>query len=227
MGRQRRSADSEGGTDAPEQLDAAEDFERAWVAAIDAEREGTAQLLHDTLAQSLNAARLYARVTRDTLQRTCPEASTTFAELEKVIQSAADEFQGLVRWLRPAQLEGADLVAALEDLCQLVSRTVPCELRCPKDPIEAAAESKAELLRIAQLALHAMVQWRQTNAVELELGFDDTHLVLALRAATERPLPNDREALLTARARMNGGTFQIQHEVGRGSTWTCRLPKQR
>ncbi len=201
--------------------------ERALLEAVDSEQQRLAQLLHDTSSQSLSAARIYARVTRDVVHRISPEAATAVMRLEQVLQTAADELQALMRWLRPARLDGLELIAALEDLSQLASRTMPCEFRCPATTIDADVESQAELLRIAQLALHTSMRRSSGQTMACVLQVDARHLVLEMRASWQRPLPGDLEELLAERARVMDGSFTVQDERGPGCTLTCRLPKRR
>lgn len=197
--------------------------ERALIEAVDSEQQRLAQLLHDTSSQSLNAARIYARVVRDSMKRTCPEASTTLLTLEDAIRSAADELQDLSRWLRPARLQGSDLSASLAELSQLASRAVPCAFRCRGAFVAADAPSQAELLRIAQLALLALVRPCRAKAITVALEPGERDLVLEIRAAAAQPLPSNVPALLGARARAAGGSFSARHEAAE-VTLTCRLP---
>lgn len=201
--------------------------ERAVIATVDSEQQRLAQLLHDTLSQSLNAARIYARVARDTITRSHPDATTVLVKLEEVIHGAADEFQGLTRWLRPARLDGSDLTASIADLSQLAARAVPCTFRGSGAALDAELDSQAELLRIAQLALHSLVRYCQVKALEIDLARDEQHLVLEIRAAGAQPLPSDQEALLDRRARALGGNLTVQYDAAHGCTCSCRLPKRR
>ena len=198
--------------------------ERALLEAIDSEQQRISQILHDTSSQSLSAARIYARVARDTIRRTCPDAAPAIVTLEEVIQTAADELQALTSWLRPAQLDGADLVDSLNGLAQLASRTVACEFRCSSTTIEADVASQAALLRLAQLALHALIRSRRGQAMAVELTLEQQHLVLDIHVSWADPLPSELEPLLDGRARLVGGTFAVQQRGDHGSTLTCRLP---
>jgi signal transduction histidine kinase len=204
-------------------------IERTLLEAIDGEQQRLARLVHDTSSQSLNAARLYARVTRAALRDTCPDAEELLVTLEEIIKTAADEAQNLARWLRPARLDGSGLIACMSELAQLATGTVPCEFHCAKTAIHAQTEIEIELLRITQLALHALVQSCRTEAagLELELELDERYLIVELRASCAQPLPLDLATLLDGRARAMGGSFTVQHEAKRGSTLTCRMPKRR
>ena len=201
--------------------------EQMWLEALDAEQRCLSQLLHDTLTQSLNAARIYARISRNTLERSGPDAATALLTLETVIQNAADDLQSLTRWLRPARLDGTDLPTALAELAQLVSRTLPCELRCALTGIEADAETQARQLRVAQLALHGLLRHCRVEAIGVELELDQQHLILVLQASGGLPLPDDRARLLELRARASGGSFSVRFDAERGSTLTCLLPRRR
>lgn len=197
--------------------------ERALMDAIDSEQQRVAQLLHDTLSQSLNAVRIYARVTRDSVRRACPELSATFEELENAIGSTADEFHGVAAWLRPAKLHGSDLVACLTDLSRVASRSAPCDVRCDPSASNVATRVQAELLRVAQLGLHALLLSCRAQSVEMELSGDEERVRIQLRAACDRALPEGFETLLRLRARVMGGTVEVQHETERRITLTYWL----
>ena len=200
--------------------------DRAWFEAVDSEQERMARLLHDTTCQSLNAARIYARLACDTVKRVCPEASAKVVELEEVVQNAGGELQLLTRWLSPAQLGSADLVSRLADLSELAALSLPCEFERNEAAIEADDERQAGLLRIAQLALHACIRLRTAKTLKLTLTHEERDLVLEVRVSAERPLPVDMQESLDARARLLGGQLAVQYAADQGSTVTCRLPKR-
>lgn len=193
--------------------------------ALDVEQQRIAQVLHDTASQTLNAARIYARIARDAVNRICAEAAPPVLELEQVIQNAASELQLLTRWLRPAELGGSELSFCLQDLVELAAHSAPCQLRCDRAPVDANEASQAGLLRIAQLALHALLLQR-VESLELELTATERELVLHIRAASARALPEDFETPLDARARLLGGSCRLERTAG-SSTFTCRLPRRR
>ncbi len=196
--------------------------ERSPYAALDSDHQQLARRLHDTLSQSLNAARIYARVIRSAAERSCPEASESSATLEQVARHAAEELQTLLRWLRPARLDGAALVARLTELAELASRAVPCEVRGPAE-VHAEPEMEAELLRIAQLALHGLVGRSGATSIELELERDEQGLLLTARASGGGVMPNEWKTALEGRARSFGGIFATEH-APEGLTLSCRLP---
>ena len=204
---------------------ARQDSERALVETVDAEHGELARLLHDTSSQSLNAARIYARITRNTVRDTCPEALTTLQTLEDVIESATQELQNVTRWISPARLEGSDLVGCLAELCQLAAQTAPCEFRGSANAVSGDRALHEGLLRIAQLALHALVRRCQASGIEVELQLEEQHLALEIRASSKHHLPSELEALLSRRARALGGSFTMHEAVG-GNVLSCRLPKR-
>jgi signal transduction histidine kinase len=162
-----------------------------------------------------------ARVTRGAVDRACPDATEAAATLETALREAAEELQGLIRWLRPARLDDADLVVRLAELSELASSTLPCELRCESE-VRAAPEVEAELLRIAQLALHGLVRRSGAKAIELDLEVYEQELRLTARAAGATRVPSECERL-GRRAAIFGGSFEARHE-GERLTLTCRLP---
>jgi signal transduction histidine kinase len=193
--------------------------ERAVFEATDAEQQQLAGLLHDTLSQTLNAARIYARLSQKAIERSCPDALAPFASLDQSIQGAGEELQSLTRWLRPARLDESGWSSTLADLCQLTARTVPCVLRLPAVSFDAEVEVLTELLRLAQLALHTLVRDGGVTSLEVEVMADAPPLVLEIRASAGS-LTSDLASKLDARARATVGGSCTQ----RGNTLTCTLP---
>ena len=200
--------------------------ERTWIAVLDAEHARVAQLLHDTLSQSLTAARMFARVNRVGVPQAAEDSSLQVKALEDLLEGTARECQDLTRWLAPARIEGANLIEVMAELAQLTSRTRPCEFHYSEGAIDAEPAAQVELLRIAQLALHALVAQRQgaDTKLQLQLRCDEQTLIVEIETV-ESELPDFIEALLAMRARVLHGSFTVERFGEGRSTLSCRLPK--
>jgi glucose-6-phosphate-specific signal transduction histidine kinase len=195
--------------------------QESFIEAMETLQQGLAELLHDTSSQSINAARIYARVARNALQSSCPDASPILAPLEQAIEKAAEELHDLSRWLRPSRVDSSGLVGNLRELAALAARRAPCVFRCRLSVIHASFKRQAALLRIAQLALLSTVRQRCPSALELRV--EKRALLMEIQMDSAAPLPEQIELLLDACARAVGGTF-AQRTTELGALLTCRVP---
>lgn len=205
--------------------------ESTWIEAFDADHERLARLLHDTLSQSLTAARMYARTVLGPVGRAsrpgrANEAPLDVTALDDLLQTVARECQDLTRWVGPARLAGSNLIACMADLAELTSRTRPCEFFCSETSIDAEPSVQVQLLRIVQLALHALVRplGDKTAPLALHLACDGRQLIAEIRT-TASELPREIAKLLESRARSVSGTFRVERLRQGGHSVVCRLPQ--
>jgi signal transduction histidine kinase len=155
-------------------------------------------------------------------------------ELADLHQAADDAMDELRRSLRMMQ-EGFDLVAALEDYCQVAAARHRLEVRFVQTGPERAVtpECQLALFRVLQEALTNVAKHcDKGTVVEVALGFEaDTARLsvhdhgkgFAIGAADTRTghygLANMRE-----RARKVDGTIRMQSEPGQGTTIELSVP---
>lgn len=205
--------------------------ERTWIAAFDTDRENLGRLLHDTLAQSLTAAKIYARLVRSALPHAPlrPEDAATLnvAALEELLEKAGRECHELARWVRPAQADGSNLVSCMADLARLASQTIPCAFFCSETETNADPQVQVNLLRITQLALHELVRRpaRADKTLELHLSCDEQCLIAELRVSVGE-LSIEIVKMLEARARSTLGTLRVEQLPPAGSALVCVLPNR-
>lgn len=199
----------------------------------ESERRALARELHDQLGQHCHAIRVEAAY----LQRTEDAAQARAAVLRTAAnaQALVDNVRGLLRRLRPAELDELGLVAALQALCEAWEERsgVACILG-DAGPLEDLGENiDTALYRVTQEALTNVLRHAQATQVRIGLrhiaptlvelridddgrGFDpksDTHGLGLLGAA-------ERAAAL-------GGSLRIDSAPGHGTKLCMRVPLAR
>src|SRR5688572_11263765 len=104
------------------------EWRKAVSEAVDREQLRLAQLLHDSVCQSLTGVQMLARVIARKLQATAPETGDEVAELDHLLQQAVSEVHEAIHGLRLPEIPPDGLVAALRTLARETSAQVPCEL---------------------------------------------------------------------------------------------------
>lgn len=197
------------------------------------ERNRLAREIHDTIAQGMTAIALHlesaealldAAATPERIQRAIHQAlALTRANLEEARRSVLD--------LRAAPLEGRTLGDALSELCQSLQQDSRARISFQATgdrPLPPRLE--AGLYRIAQEALNNIRNHAQASQVIVELLVTPRQITLTIedngRGFDLAHIPPDRFGLtgLNERARLLGGTFGLESELGEGTRVEVRVP---
>ena len=199
------------------------------VESLAREQKRLALLLHDTLAQSLTAARIHARLAKKKLANS-PDSAPSLDELERVLESSVQELQLLMRWLRAPAFDSVGLVSALTELAGLASTLVPTQFEPPGAELDADRAVELQLLRVTQVILFDIVRRPKTERVTVSLRSEEEGVVLRIDAGGGEVCSGASASLLEAEIEAIGGTFAVDEEkpsdAGIGATRVeCRLPK--
>lgn len=205
---------------------------RQLIALQESERLALARELHDELGQGCAAVRA-----ETALIRLCGAAdrAATLASVERADRAAQQLYQavrGMLRRLRPANLDELGLVAALQELCESWEERsgVPCIFHHEALPRELGDAVDIALYRVTQEALTNVMRHAKASAVrvklgrsaqgELQLSVEDDGRGMDLDAAT-RGL-----GLLgaTERAAALGGELEVHAAPGAGVRLVLRVP---
>ena len=148
----RRRADDRLPPDDRERLDRLGELARRAVAAREEERRRLAAELHDVVGTNLAAIKLQLSSLASMLP---DDAAARIEDTEQLLAETIAGIRDLCGTLRPAMLEYAGFVAALQAHCTRFSRRTGIEVECDLSRYDAPRPRATELvlLRVAQEAL--------------------------------------------------------------------------
>jgi signal transduction histidine kinase len=202
-------------------------YEQSRELSILSERNRLALELHDAVSQKLFSLVLTAEAAATLVGRDAGAAGEQLARLKILAQEALDELRGLIFELRPPDLERDGLCGVLrkhvEVLRQRQSGEITVELQ---DGIGGDPERDAEILRIAQEALHNALRHAGAEHVIVRLRADNEELVLevdddGVGFDPSAPKLRSKRLGLTSmeeRARRLGGRLEIDSAPGAGTS---------
>ncbi|MBI3686084.1 MAG: sensor histidine kinase [Actinobacteria bacterium] len=197
------------------------------VAAEEATRGQLAAELHDTVAQSLMAARsLLAEPQLTEVQR---------ARLRQHIEDAEEQVRAVMARTRPPELRDGDLAAAVSALRRDMASRYLLDVRVswPAEPYPVPLVSAVATYRFFQEALLNVVKHADVDAADISLTVDGEAVVSTVRdggagfdPAAVRSVSGRHVGLglLRERARLAGGSLEVDSRPGAGTCLTLRLP---
>jgi signal transduction histidine kinase len=202
--------------------------------AIDREQLRLAQLLHDSVCQSLTGVQMLARVIARKLQATAPEAADEVAELDHLLQQAVSEVHEAIHGLRLAEIPPGGLVAALRALARETSARVPCELESPPAIKFSASFTPSHLCQIAEVAISYALRRTGVSRIFVSLQEESGALTLSITDdAHSSALGGKRRVedlfswhVLQRRAEAIGARLETE-STRAGTRLTCRLSPAR
>ena len=196
------------------------------------ERTRIAREIHDELGQALTGLKMDLSWFAARLPNQ-PALQEKSAAMLKLIDSTVHAVRRLSTELRPAILDSLGLIPAIEWLAQeFQKRTgVTCEFVATDDELNLDHERTTALFRICQEALTNVARYAQATSVHIELDSDEPQITLRIsdngRGITEEETKARNSFGLLGmreRARLLGGTFEIEGAQGKGTTLTVRIP---
>lgn len=197
--------------------------------AIEDERKRIARELHDEMGQQLAALRMEASVLRARARGERPPAQEQFQLLLDRIDHLAGGVRALVKQLRPPALDGG-LAAALEWLAAEFTHATgaPCRLQLDAAADGLPPDAATQLFRLAQESLTNVRRHAQASQVSVGLQRDAQAWVLTITDdGTGFDPAGERSGHgllgMEERARLLGGSFEIDSRPGAGTTVRVRF----
>ena len=197
------------------------------VAAEEATRGQLSAELHDTVAQSLAAARsLLAEDAGDPAR---------LERIRELVEDAEEQVRAVMARARPAELRDGDLASAVGALRrEFASRyLVTVRLTWPQEAYPLPLVSAVTVYRFFQEALLNVVKHADVDEADASLGIEGDQLVARVRDAGPGFVPSQVPSgggrhvglgLLRERARLAGGALDLSTGPGEGTLLTLRLP---
>jgi signal transduction histidine kinase len=197
------------------------------VAAEEATRGQLSAELHDTVAQSLMAAR--------SMLADPDLASEDRYKIREYVEDAEEQLRAVMARTRPPQLRDGDLASAVGALRRDMAARYLLEvgLTWPDEPHPLPLVSAVTIYRFFQEALLNVVKHADVDAAEAGLALDGDQLVATVRDDGAGFDPSSVQSdggrhvglgLLRERARLAGGALEIDSRRGSGTTLALRLP---
>lgn len=195
------------------------------VRAEEATRAALAGELHDTVAQTLAQALLQ-------LDRELPTGGLEGVE---TVREAEDQLRAVLARIRPPELAGGDLAAAVADLCaELRSRyAVHVDVTWPDVSVPLSGTLATTTYRFVQETLLNAVQHADGVGVRLDVHLTGAELVVAVSDRGPGFCLDEVDSSLgrhvglriaRERARLAGGRVEIASRPGQGTTVRLRVP---
>jgi signal transduction histidine kinase len=190
------------------------------------ERNRLALDLHDVVSQKLFSLVLTAEAAGTLLERDAGAAAVQVKRLQELARDALDELRVLIFELRPPDLERDGLAGTLRKHVAVQRPPAGTVVELDLDPAAAAGDADAEVLRIAQEALHNALRHAAAARVDVRLADVEGRLVLEVSDDGVGFDPSDPElrsrhlglTSMQERAERLGGTLAIASSPGAGTT---------
>ena len=190
--------------------------------------------LHDGLCQDLaTIAALSAALVRK-LPPAAASESATARDIAKLLRQSIQHAHNVARGFAPLHLKAIGLTAALAEFCLNTGTTfrVTCNLICEHRPCKLDADREVHLYRIVQEAVNNAIAHGRAKEIDVNLVFQNNHVTLAIQddgVGIGNPLDVHRGIglhTMAYRARLIGGSFELNRRAPRGTVVTCVFPLQ-
>jgi signal transduction histidine kinase len=197
------------------------------------------QELHDGLAQTLSAVKIWAENAIIQLgQKDSVEAAKSFESVVSLAQGAVEEVRRISRNLRPSSLDDLGVLATISGSCQefcTLYAEIEIEEQIEIEEDQVPDSLKIVIYRVLQEALNNIAKHSRANLVRfslkaaggmIEMIIDDNGEGFEM----EHILPDQRSdrglgiASMKERTELSGGSFLIESHRGAGTTVRASWP---
>jgi signal transduction histidine kinase len=208
--------------------------------AHEEESKRIGQELHDGLAQTLSAVKIWVEAALMEMSQENPtKAAKTLESIVPLAQGAVEEVRRISRNLRPSILDDLGILTTISWLCQefeTIYSGVGIERQIHIQETDVPDSLKIVIFRIIQEALNNVAKHSQADQVDLSLKVADGTLDLAIEdngvGFDFDKVASDKEfdiglglASMKERTTLSNGAFSIESQKGSGTSirasWQC------
>ncbi|HWF75237.1 MAG TPA: GAF domain-containing sensor histidine kinase [Solirubrobacteraceae bacterium] len=201
-------------------------YERSRELSMLSERNRLALELHDVVSQKLFSLVLSAEAAGTLLDRDVAAARHQIDRLQQLARQALDELRLLILELRPPDLERDGLAGALRKEVDMLRQLHDVEIEIDVEEGLQAGARDAEVLRIAQEALHNALRHAAPERVRVRLSGAGERLLVEVIDDGAGFEPGDAElrskhlglTSMEERAKAIGGRLELRSAPGAGTT---------
>jgi len=196
------------------------------------EQRRIGQDLHDGLGQHLTGIAFMTKVQEQKLKEKRLPYAADAAKIVKLVNEAINKTRELAKGLSPVVCEAHGLMTALQQLSAEVEDVfgVSCQLQC-EDPVLVHDVSVAtHLYHISQEAVSNAIKHGKARKIEIGLTASDGRGLLTISddGSGCKKIPAGSNGMgqhiMRHRAKMIGGTLDIQFPAPHGAVVTCIFP---
>ncbi|HEY2440035.1 MAG TPA: GAF domain-containing sensor histidine kinase [Solirubrobacteraceae bacterium] len=209
-------------------------YERSRELSILSERNRLALELHDVVSQKLFSLNLAAEAAATLLDRSPEEARSQIDRVRDLARESLAELRSLILGLRPADLARDGLAGALRQEAMMLQQIHDIEVRLDLDGGDAIGDGgrEAEVLRIAEEALHNAVRHSAARSVSVRLRARNEAVTVEVVDDGRGFDPSDPElrsrhlglTSMEERARDLGGRLELVSRPGAGTAVRLEVP---
>lgn len=214
-----------------ELLERSQQLEQQIISISEREQQRIGRDLHDGVCQFLSAIGFTAAMLKRDLELEAHDRAKIAGEIAKLLQDACTRTRDIARGLSPVDRDEGGLESALDELASSTSRLagIPCSFLCP-EPVHILDNTLAvHLFRIAQESLNNATKHGHAKAVVIAL--ESIGSTISLRVSDDGigfdPTGSARRGIglniMRYRARMIGGTLEIQPSSPSGTIVACTI----
>ena len=196
------------------------------------EQRRIGQDLHDGLGQHLTGIAFMTKVQEQKLKEHHLPYAADAAKIVKLVNEAINKTRELAKGLTPVVSESHGLMTALQQLSAEIEDVfgVSCRLRCESPVLIHDVNMATHLYHISQEALSNAVKHGKPQNIEISLTESGGRGMLEIRddGSGCRKIPQNSSGMghhiMSHRAKMIGGTLDIEACVPHGTVVTCVFP---
>ena len=200
------------------------------------ERNRLSREIHDTIAQSLTVLVLRLDLLRETIVGDPAAAHAEFESLKLMADRCVEEVRRSIWDLQPLALDGSGLVEAVKvEMEKLGGYGIKESLEVTgTEAIEMDRRHQSAALRVVQEALTNVLKHAEAKAVLVRLDFGLASLAITVTddgKGFENPVTQGISptggfgmSSMQERARLTGGSVEVQSSIGSGTTIEARIP---
>jgi signal transduction histidine kinase len=200
-------------------------YERSRELSMLSERNRLALELHDVVSQKLFSLVLSAEAAAMLVDRDVPAARVQIDRLQQLAREALDELRLLILELRPPDLERDGLAGALRKEVDMLRQLHDVEILIEVEDGVGTGSRDADVLRIAQEALHNALRHAAPDHVSLRVAGHGDRLLVEVTDDGAGFEPGDTElrskhlglTSMEERARSIGGRLELRSAPGAGT----------
>jgi PAS domain S-box-containing protein len=209
-------------------------LEKAILEISEREQRRIGQDLHDGLGQHLTGIAFMSKVQEQKLKEKRLPYAADAAKIVKLVNEAINKTRELARGLNPVVSESHGLMSALQQLSAEVADVfgLSCQLKCETPVLIEDVSVATHLYHISQEAVSNAIKHGKAKKIRITLTASDGRGVLTVHddGSGCKKIPRDSKGMghhiMGHRAKMIGGTLELQSCTPRGTVVTCTFPVQ-